>query len=185
MTYTRVNWKDLPDTSTPITAENLNKMDMQIDQNTNAIEQNTSDIATINSNLGKTIKVSNSSSQVLTSDTDTTIAFNTVDFNTSNNLNLSNNRINIGANINSVLVNARWTSFGITNTGDNNYIYIFKNGERVSFKSSRGAYTQETSVVIPVQENDYIEMHAYQSSSSNVTVTETNTSTFLQVTILG
>ena len=28
MTYTRVNWKDLPDTSTPITAENLNKMDI-------------------------------------------------------------------------------------------------------------------------------------------------------------
>lgn len=185
MAYTRINWQDGASGGTPLSAENLNKMDSQIEENTNAIEQNTSNIATINSNIGKTIKVSNNSSQVLTSDTDTIIAFNTVDFNTSNNLTLSNNRINIGTNINSVLVNARWTSFNITNASDNNYIYIFKNGERASFKSSRGAYTQETSIVIPVQENDYIEMHAYQSSSSNVTITETNSSTFLQVTILG
>lgn len=160
-------------------------MDMQIEQNTNAIEQNTSDIATINSNLGKTIKVSNSSNQILAPSTNTVIAFNTVDFNTSTNLTLINNRINIGANINSILVNARWTSFDIANTGDNNYIYVFKNGERVAFKSSRDDYTQETSIVVPVLENDYIEIYGYQSGSSNITITETNTSTFLQVTILG
>lgn len=37
MAYARVNWEDLPSTNTPINAENLNKMDMQIEENTNAI----------------------------------------------------------------------------------------------------------------------------------------------------
>lgn len=30
MAYTRINWRDYPDTSTPITANNLNKMDEQL-----------------------------------------------------------------------------------------------------------------------------------------------------------
>lgn len=30
MAYTRVNWKDYPETDTPITAANLNKMDTGI-----------------------------------------------------------------------------------------------------------------------------------------------------------
>lgn len=44
MAYTRINWQDGESGGTPLSAENLNKMDMQIEQNTNAIEQNTSDI---------------------------------------------------------------------------------------------------------------------------------------------
>lgn len=42
MAYTKVNWKDLPDTSTPINADNLNTMDGQIEANANAIEEITS-----------------------------------------------------------------------------------------------------------------------------------------------
>ena len=40
MAYTRINWQDGESGGTPLSAENLNKMDMQI-------EQNTSDIASI------------------------------------------------------------------------------------------------------------------------------------------
>lgn len=41
MSYTMVNWVDSPDTSTPLSAENLNKMDA-------GIEQNAEDIALLN-----------------------------------------------------------------------------------------------------------------------------------------
>lgn len=38
MSYTRVNWQNSPNTSTPLSAENLNKMDAGIKQNANDIE---------------------------------------------------------------------------------------------------------------------------------------------------
>lgn len=37
MNYTRVNWKDYPETDTPITADNLNKMDKGISDINDAI----------------------------------------------------------------------------------------------------------------------------------------------------
>lgn len=43
--YTRINWKQYPDTSTPRNAANLNKMDKGIDDLDNAIE-------VLNDNLG-------------------------------------------------------------------------------------------------------------------------------------
>ena len=42
MAYTRVNWKDLPSTETPINAENLNKMDKAIKDNDDKLLGNTS-----------------------------------------------------------------------------------------------------------------------------------------------
>jgi len=38
MAYEKINWKNLPDTNTPVNAENLEKMDDQIEENTNYIE---------------------------------------------------------------------------------------------------------------------------------------------------
>jgi hypothetical protein len=49
MAYTRVNWKDLPSTDTPINAENLNKMDEEIYNNSSNIGDLTS-LNTINKN---------------------------------------------------------------------------------------------------------------------------------------
>ena len=166
MAYTRVNWKDLPDTSTPITAENLNKMDEQI------------------AKIGGAIRVQNSVDQNMETETHTTIIFDTVDFNTTENLTLSNGSIKIGSNINCVLVTGRWTSFSISNNNDNNYVYIYKNDERIAFKCTRGDYTQEITAIIPVQENDIIKLTGYQSGSSTIVVTATPAATFLEVTIL-
>lgn len=38
MAYEKINWQNLPNTSTPINAGNLEKMDEQIEENTNYIE---------------------------------------------------------------------------------------------------------------------------------------------------
>ena len=51
MAYTRVNWEDLPSTDTPINAENLNKMDEGIYNNSSNVG-NLSSLNTVNkSNL--------------------------------------------------------------------------------------------------------------------------------------
>ena len=39
MSYTRVNWQNSPNTATPLSAENLNKMDAGIKQNADDIKQ--------------------------------------------------------------------------------------------------------------------------------------------------
>ena len=46
--YEKINWKDYPDTSTPITAEKLNHMDNQIKQNADDIDTAKSDIEDLN-----------------------------------------------------------------------------------------------------------------------------------------
>lgn len=166
MAYTKVNWKDLPDTSTPITAENLNKMDEQI------------------AKIGGVIKVQNSVEQNMETETQTTIMFDTVDFNTTENLTLSDGSIKIGPNVNCVLVTGRWTSFSISSNNDNNYIYIHKNDERFAFKCTRGDYTQEITAIVPVQENDIIRLTGYQSGSSTIIIAATPAATFLEVAIL-
>lgn len=49
--YTRINWQNSPNVATPLSAENLNKMDKGIDDCDNAIEVLTNQIATLNNNL--------------------------------------------------------------------------------------------------------------------------------------
>ena len=44
MAYTKINWQDGESGGTPISSENLNKMDEQIHTNTEMSEQNTKDM---------------------------------------------------------------------------------------------------------------------------------------------
>ena len=55
MAYTKTNWQDLPDTSTPINAENLNKMEQGIYDANNIGQYSTSEIAVGTWIDGKTI----------------------------------------------------------------------------------------------------------------------------------
>lgn len=51
MAYTKTTWQDLPSTSTPINATNLNKIENQLEANTSDIATNTSDISTNAGNI--------------------------------------------------------------------------------------------------------------------------------------
>lgn len=51
MSYTRVNWQDGESGNTPISAENLNKMDEQIYNNTVSIETNLKNVANNTTNI--------------------------------------------------------------------------------------------------------------------------------------
>ena len=48
MAYTKINWEDSPSTNTPINASNLNKMDTQIKDNADDIEELESNISKLN-----------------------------------------------------------------------------------------------------------------------------------------
>ena len=129
-----------------------------------------------------TIRLHPNSEQTIQPNTRTKINTTTLDYNTSNNLSTSNGRINVGDNVHSVLVNCRYTAWTPDNT--NRYIYVYKNGNAVSFNCSPYTVTMETTVVVPVEKNDYIEMFCYTEQNSSMQITNGSDQTFLQVTIL-
>lgn len=51
MSYTPINWENLPNTTTPVNKTNLNKMDTQIKQNADDIETNTNNISALDTRL--------------------------------------------------------------------------------------------------------------------------------------
>lgn len=51
MSYSKINWENLPSENTPLNATNLNKMDTQIKDNADDIETNTSDISELDTRL--------------------------------------------------------------------------------------------------------------------------------------
>lgn len=56
MSYTRVNWQDGESGNTPISADNLNKMDEQIYKNTDSIGTNSKNITNNATNIEKISK---------------------------------------------------------------------------------------------------------------------------------
>ena len=134
------------------------------------------------SNIGDTIKVCKDTPQSVSANTTAIVTLNTVEFNNSNKLTLSNNAIYIGKNVHTVLVNVRWTSWGADST--ERYIYIFKNDTNVAFNMRSYSATMETTAIIPVEEGDYIDMRAYHTQSSSISINNDIAQTFLEVTIL-
>ena len=53
LSYSRVNWKQLPDKSTPLSAANLNAMDAGIKNNNDMISNLRDEVAQLNSNIGE------------------------------------------------------------------------------------------------------------------------------------
>ena len=51
MSYTRINWQDGESGNTPISADNLNKMDEQVYNNTVSIKTNSKNIANNTTNI--------------------------------------------------------------------------------------------------------------------------------------
>ena len=135
------------------------------------------------SNVGDGIKAYCSTSQTVSPNVSTIVNINTVDYNNSSKLSLSNNAIYIGENIHTILVNCRYTASNATN--NNRYIYVYKNGEPTSFNAKAYSGTMETTTIIPVQENDYIQMVCHHEHSSTISINSGRFQTFLQVTILG
>jgi hypothetical protein len=52
LSYSRVNWKQLPDKSTPLSAANLNAMDAGIKNNNDMISNLRDEVTQLNSNFG-------------------------------------------------------------------------------------------------------------------------------------
>lgn len=73
--YVKVGWKDYPDTSTPVNAENLNHMDEQISLSDKDVEDLKNETESIKENLGGFSLVSCTESEydALTSKSPTTI----------------------------------------------------------------------------------------------------------------
>ena len=133
--------------------------------------------------LGQSICVIMSDTQTISRNTTTKVNIDTVDYNTSTALTYSNNSVVIGKGVSSILVNCRYTAWGSNSGG--RYIYIYKNNAVIAFSNRAYSNTMETTIVIPVQENDYIEMYCYNEQSDTFEISSTTNQTFLQVTILG
>ena len=133
--------------------------------------------------LGQSIRVKMSASQTISRNTTTKVNTNTLDYNDSTALTLTNSAVYIGKGVSSVLVNCRYTAWGANSGG--RYIYVYKNGATFAFNNSSYSHTMETTVIVPVKENDYIEMYCYNEQSETFEISSTDNQTFLQVTILG
>lgn len=131
---------------------------------------------------GETIKVSISEAQTVSTNTNTTILLDNVDYNGSGQLTLSNNAVYIGPGVHNVLVNCRYTAWSSNNNG--RYIYVYKNNDIVAFSNRAYSNTMETTIVIPVQENDYIMMKCYHEQNGTISISNNESQTFMQVTII-
>ena len=130
--------------------------------------------------IGQMIRVYNTTEQTINSNTTTRLNFNAIKHNTADSLTFEDSKIIIGKGVHTVLVNGRWTKWGTYSK----YIYVYQNGNSHSFSIST-AGTIETSVVLPVEEGDYIELFSYHENSASVATSCNQDHTFLQVTVLG
>lgn len=129
--------------------------------------------------IGQMIRVYNTTKQTINPKITTRLNFNAIEHNTADSLTFEDSKIIIGKGVHTVLVNGRWAKSGTYSK----YIYVFKNGKSYSFNMST-ATTIETSVVLPVEEGDYIELFSYHENSSAVEISNDQNHTFLQVTVL-
>lgn len=130
--------------------------------------------------IGQIIRVHNSIEQTISSNATTMLNFDTVDFNNASSLTLKGNQIIIGEGISTILVNGRWTAWG---SSYSKYVYIYKNDKSEAFHQA-SADTVETTVILPVEEGDIIDLRCYQTKNEVVTTAHSTTQTFLQVIVL-
>ena len=155
MSYTKTNWQDLPNTTTPINATNLNKMEQGI------YDANDKNVITIGLNADTT--------------TSSTSAYQNIDLSLTKQiakvgtkLSLSNGKVLIGAGVSKILVSGK-----IQTQGDNSAygLSIRKNSNTAIAENYEGtpgnSWNQLTapSILIPVVQGDTIKMTIYHNSS--------------------
>lgn len=147
--------------------------------NLNQLQDNVEDAI---SQVGTGIKVYKSSAQSLPNATVTTITFDSTSFKTNDNLTLTDNKIVIGSNINTILVNGRWGANSPTSAI--RYCYVQKNGTTISYTEGSYDGTVSNSIILPVSENDYITLACYQTEASSISIRNLEDRTFLEVIVL-
>ena len=137
---------------TPLSVENLNKMQTDIPN----------DLL-----IGRRIRLTKSSAQSISKNTKTQVAWNSEVYNNTNGkLTKSGNTIKIGTNVHNIMVIAKYQAEGLS---FNKYIYIEKNSTSYSSMESTDG-TIMTTAIIPVEENDVIDVKAYfENTASTIT----------------
>lgn len=138
--------------NTPISAENLNKMQNEL-------------IAGILT--GYRIRLTKANTQSISQNSKTQIVWENEVYNDTNGrLTISGNTIRIGEKINNILVIAKYQASG---QSFKKYIYIEKNNTSYSSMESTDG-TIMTTAIIPVEENDVIDVKAYfENTASTIT----------------
>ena len=179
MAYTKTNWVD---GETPITANNLNKIENQLENNTNDIEDL---IAYIDNKCKNEVATIQLTSEV--SLTEGYIPFNII-YSTSDKLTLSNNGIKIGSGVSKIKVSANafgastsntsylWTQIEKIRAGQKSPISIAIDNTNTFFGS-----TAHTPILLNTQENDIIKL--YKLDNNNITI-RGGTNTYLTVEIV-
>lgn len=111
MAYTKTNWQDLPNTTTPINATNLNKMEQGI------YDANDKNIITAGITNNITISTAGNNN----------ISLNNTIARVGDKLSLSNGKIVIGSGVNHVKVSGKGQMNIITGNGDGKNFYVDHN----------------------------------------------------------
>lgn len=155
MAYTKTNWQDLPNTTTPINATNLNKMEQGI------YDANDKNVITIGLNADTS--------------TTSTSAYQGIDLNLTKEiakagtkLSLSNGKVLIGSGVTKVLVSGK-----LQTQGDNSSygLLIKKNNTEISnnYEGNQGSsWSQLTAspILVSVAEGDTIKMSVYHNATN-------------------
>ena len=164
----KVNDTDLNEIKTVVNQNDTNVGDLAA-LNTN---DKSSIVNAINSltNCGKFIKLNKTSSQSYSANTRFEVSWQTETFNNTNNiLTKNNNHVQCTSGTHTVLINAFLQMIG----SSENYIYISYNGQQIaSFINSGGGASTIMSVVLQMNENDYVSVDAYGNNNGNVGGTE-------------
>ena len=156
MSYTKTIWQDLPNTTTPINATNLNKMEQGI------YDANDKNVITIGLNADTSFT--------------STANYQSIDVNLTNEvgktgtkLSLSNGKVSIGAGVTKVLI-----SGAMQTQGDGNMygLSLYKNNNTIAqaFVSPPNSSYNHLSVVpiiVSVAQNDTIKMGVYINTSGS------------------
>ncbi len=172
MAYTKTNWQDLPNTTTPINATNLNKMEQGI----------------YDANNKNIISATGTSSITATGTGELRIPITRAIEQIGDKFTISNNRIYVGAGVSKVLVSALAYFNLAANRGGALNLFIKKNGTNVAGLTNGGYnYTSSTNAnlaisprLVSVQEGDYFEYYAYLYNG-DVARSDSSTNTFLTV----
>lgn len=197
-----LEFEDYPSTDTPLSATNLNNMQISI---ANSISANTDNIGDL-TNLTTTDKtdlvsainnVNNSSNYIVAGMTsDQSLSNNvvtTLNLSTTINskgtlltLDTSSHGVVVGAGVHNIEVSGQYYQNALNGSGARN-IYIYKNDTQISRALIVMAAAYQTvgvqPMIIPVQESDVIYLKA-NSQGGTATVSYSNVATFLSVKVI-
>lgn len=172
MAYTKINWENLPSTSTPVNATNLNHMDQGI----------------YDANNKNIITAGGTSSTTATGTGDLSIPITQAIEQIGDKFTISTNRIYVGSGVSKVLVSGQVYFNLAANRGGALNLYIRKNGSAINGQTNGGYASTSTRnaclslppKLISVSQGDYFDWTAYLYNG-DVVRTDSSTNTFLTV----